>query len=78
MSEYDPNDLNAVISNIHAELRLIRETQLENRDKLDASMQRIAALETFKIWIVGAAAGVSALVTFVIAGVKWIVSELKP
>ena len=75
MSDYDPHDLNAVISNIHTELRIIREKQAHNSDKLDSSLQRITALESFKIWLVGAAAGVSALVAFIIAALKWLMED---
>lgn len=77
MSEYDPNSHDAVLSRILNEIQQMRATQIENRDKLDNALSRVTALEQFKVWVMGAAAGVSFLVAAAVAGIKWLFEHAK-
>lgn len=77
MSDYDPNSHDAVLSRILTELQAMRTTQLENRDLLNNTLGRVAALEQFKVWVLGAAAGVSALMAGIVLFVQWIYDKLK-
>ena len=72
MSSYDPNDMNAVISSLHTKLDAMAARQVENGLKLDSALQRISALEAWKLWIYGMAAGISAVVAGMVAAVKWL------
>ena len=63
MNDYNPNDLNAVLARMEAK-------QLENSGKLDTVLSslegqkdRISSLESFRVWVLGAAAGISAAVS---------------
>ena len=82
MSDYDPNDINAVISAIHTKLDALRDgqeemrrKQVDNGNKLDSALHRIGALEGWKLWIYGVAAGVAAVVSVLGSGLKWIVAQ---
>lgn len=83
MSDFDPNSTDAMFAKVLAELAAVRATQSENaikqersnlelRNLLDTSLQRIASLEAFKIWMIGMSAGVSAVVGIIIGAAKWI------
>lgn len=77
MSDYDPKSHDAMFATIMSELKAMRTTQLENKSKLNQALDRVSALEAFKILVVGAAAGVSALVASIAAAVKWFVDEIS-
>lgn len=72
MSDFDPNSHDAMFAKVLAELSAVRSMQAENAAKLDKSLERIANLETFKIWLIGVSAGVSAVVGGVVSAAKWI------
>lgn len=73
---YDPNDMNAVVSALHTKLDVLRQGQLENGVKLDNALHRISALEAWKVWIYGMAAGISALVAIIGGGLKLLLVKL--
>lgn len=75
MSDFDPHSTDAMFSRLMTEITALRTTQLENRDKLDTALQRISALESFKIWTIGMAAGVSSVVVVVFTAVKWLLTD---
>jgi muramidase (phage lysozyme) len=79
MSDFDPNSNDAMFAKVLSELASIRQTQAENAGKLDKALERISSLESFKIWVVGMSAGVSAVVGVVVAAAKWVlIGSSKP
>ena len=76
MSEdFNPNSLDAQLADVRAQLRQIRETQIENQTLMHAAFNRIAALEAWKLWIYGVSAGISAVVGVVAWGIAWVFSK---
>lgn len=77
MSDYDPNSTDAMFSKVLTELASIRTKQNDNSIKLDHALERISSLESFKIWVIGMSAGVSAVVGFIVGAARWIFNEHK-
>lgn len=67
---YNPNDINAVLGGMSNQLETITAQLKEINDKLDKHNERLSVLENFRFLLLGAAAVVSALSSYIISKFK--------
>lgn len=69
---YNPNDINAVLSCMNNKLDNIEKQVGEINFKIDTHSDRLSALENFRYLLMGAVAVISALTTYLISKFKGI------
>ena len=67
---YNPNDINAVLSCMNNKLDNIEKQVGEINSKIDTHSDRLSALENFRYLLMGAVAVISALTTYLISKFK--------
>jgi hypothetical protein len=67
---YNPNDINAVLGGMSNQLDNIEKQVKEINEKIDKHNERLTVLENFRFLLLGAAAVISALSSYIISKFK--------